>query len=160
MNLDITVDGRTRPLRLEGDGETWTIDGRAASILEVEPGVYSVLLGGRSFEARIERVEEGWAVQVGGRRFVLDVADPRRLERRASTRQRGGRQSVVAPMPGKVVRLLVAEGDGVEAGQGLVVIEAMKMQNEMKALKPGRVASLPVREGATVTAGDVVAVVE
>jgi biotin carboxyl carrier protein len=63
-------------------------------------------------------------------------------------------------MPGKVVRVLVSEGGAVEAGQGIAVIEAMKMQNEMKAPKRGRIAALPVREGATVAAGEVLAVIE
>jgi len=67
---------------------------------------------------------------------------------------------VAAPMPGKIVRLLVAEGDSVAAGQGLLVMEAMKMQNEMKAPKAGRVVSLTAREGATVAAGDVLAAIE
>ncbi|HSB13592.1 MAG TPA: acetyl-CoA carboxylase biotin carboxyl carrier protein subunit, partial [Bryobacteraceae bacterium] len=65
-----------------------------------------------------------------------------------------------APMPGKVVRVLAAEGDLVEAGQGLLVVEAMKMQNEVKAPKAGRVAALAAREGGTVAAGDVLAVIE
>ena len=68
--------------------------------------------------------------------------------------------NIAAPMPGKVVRLLVAEGDAVEAGQGLLVVEAMKMQNEMKAPKPGTVVSLTAREGATVAAGEVLAAIE
>ena len=63
-------------------------------------------------------------------------------------------------MPGKVVRVLVAPGDQVEAGQGLVVVEAMKMQNEMKASLAGRVATVPAREGATVAAGEVLATIE
>ena len=63
-------------------------------------------------------------------------------------------------MPGKVVRVLVAPGDAVEAGQGLIVVEAMKMQNEMKASRAGRVAAVPAKEGATVAAGDVLATIE
>ena len=71
-----------------------------------------------------------------------------------------GRQNVTAPMPGKVVRLLVADGDSVQAGQGIAVVEAMKMQNEMKAPRSGRVAALAVHEGDTVGAGAVLAVIE
>ena len=67
---------------------------------------------------------------------------------------------MTAPMPGKIVRLLVAEGQTVEAGQGLLVVEAMKMQNEMKAPKAGHVVSLTAREGATVAAGEVLAAIE
>jgi biotin carboxyl carrier protein len=63
-------------------------------------------------------------------------------------------------MPGKVVRVLVAQGDLVEAGQGIAVVEAMKMQNELKAPRGGRIASLSTHEGATVAAGEVLAVIE
>ncbi len=160
MNLTLRIDGRPFPLQLERNGEHWAIGDRAASVIEVEPGIYSVLLGGRSFEARIERVQEGWAVHINGRRLLLEVVDPRRLSRTVGGSHREGLQKLTAPMPGKVVRLLVGEGDRVEAGQGLVVVEAMKMQNEMKAPKPGRVVSVPAREGATVTAGEVLAIIE
>jgi biotin carboxyl carrier protein len=160
MNLPVMVDGRAVPLDLERRGERWTAASREASILEAEPGVYSVLLDGRSFEARIERTEQGWAVTIGGRRFEVQVVDPRRLSRRTRGLGQEGRQRLTAPMPGRIVRLLVAQGDAVEAGQGIAVIEAMKMQNELKAPKAGRVAALPAREGATVAAGEVLAEVE
>jgi biotin carboxyl carrier protein len=69
-------------------------------------------------------------------------------------------QDVKAPMPGKVIRLLVREGDEVQAGQGLAVVEAMKMQNELKALRAGRVLRVAVKDGATVGAGDVLVTLE
>lgn len=160
MTLTVMVDGRAVPLRLEQEDGRWMANGRVASVFEAEPGVYSVLLEGRSFEARIERTREAWAVTIGGRRYEIEVADPRRLNRRPGGLDREGRQSVTAPMPGKVVRVLVAEGDAVEAGQGIAVIEAMKMQNELKAPKSGHVAVLSIREGATVSAGEALAVIE
>jgi len=160
MTLTVMVDGRPVPVDLERQGDRWTAAKREASILEAEPGVYSVLLDGRSFEARIERTAEAWAVTIGGRRFEIEVVDPRRLSRRGRGPGQEGRQRVTAPMPGKVVRVLAAEGDAVEAGQGIAVIEAMKMQNEIKAPKAGRVAALSIREGATVAAGEVLAEVE
>ncbi|MGE5647301.1 MAG: biotin/lipoyl-containing protein [Acidobacteriota bacterium] len=148
MNVTVLVDGRAVPLA------------EAASILEVEPGIYSVLAGGRSFEARIERIDDAWAVTIGRRRYVVEVADPRRPVRRARGLPGEGRRPLASPMPGKVVRVLVAEGDRIEAGQGIAVVEAMKMQNEMKAPRAGRVVSLTAREGATVAAGEVLAVIE
>jgi biotin carboxyl carrier protein len=151
MNPTVTVNGRTIPLDLEG---------RSVSVLEVEPGIYSVLLDGRSFEARIERSQEAWAVTIGGRRFEVEIVDPRRRKPHGRGLGREGRQRVTAPMPGKVVRVLVAEGDAVEAGQGIAVIEAMKMQNELKSPKSGRVAALSLKEGATVSPGDVLAIID
>jgi biotin carboxyl carrier protein len=160
MTLTAIVDGREVPLRLERQGKSWMANGRSASVLEVEPGVYSVLLEGRSFEARIERSADAWAVTIAGRRFEIEIADPRRLTRRTRPPGREGRQTVTAPMPGKVIRLLAAQGEHVEAGQGIAIIEAMKMQNEIKAPKSGRLAALPIQEGATVSAGDLLAEIE
>ena len=160
MTLTVMVDGRAVPVDLERRGDGWTAAKRESSILEAEPGVYSVLLDGRSFEARIERTEDAWAVTIGGRRFEIEVVDPRRPNRRGRGPGQEGRQRVTAPMPGRVVRVLVSEGDAVEEGQGIAVIEAMKMQNEIKAPKSGRVAALSVHEGATVGAGEVLGEVE
>jgi biotin carboxyl carrier protein len=160
MNLTVVVDGKPLALELEREGSRWWVNNRTVSALEVEPGIYSVLLGSRSFEARIERTEEAWAVTIGRRRFVIEVADPRRLQRKGRGLHGEGRQRIASPMPGKVVRVLVAQGDSVEAGQGVIVVEAMKMQNELKAPRAGRVVALSAQEGATVAAGDVLAVIE
>ena len=99
----------------------------------------------------------GLVVTIEGYRFEIEVRDPRRWRERRAAAGTAGVQTIAAPMPGKVVRVLVAAGETVEAGQGLVVVEAMKMQNEMKALRAGKVLSLPAREGATVAAGEVLA---
>ena len=143
------VDGTCR-FRAESEEET------TAEIMEVEPGVYSVLSGGRSYEARID----GGRISIGGRSFRAEVVDPRRWSRDRNHSKGEGRQNIVATMPGRVVRVLVATGDQVEAGQGIVVVEAMKMQNEMKALRAGRVAALAAVAGATVNAGEILAAIE
>jgi biotin carboxyl carrier protein len=160
MNLELLLNGQPVKLRLERDGENWRANEKAASVLEVEPGVYSVLIEGRSFQARVESGVDGLVVHLGGRRFLAELQDPRRWSRTSGALRREGREHVRAPMPGKVVRLLAAEGQQVQAGQGLLVIEAMKMQNEIKAPRAGRVVSLSVGEGATVTAGQALAVLE
>jgi len=132
---------------------------RSAQVEVPEPGVYSVLMDGRSYEARVEERPGGLVVVIDGYRFEIEVRDPRRWSRKAGGAGAEGVQSIAAPMPGKVVRVLVAPGDTVEAGQGLVVVEAMKMQNEMKASRAGRVLSVAVKEGATVAAGEVLATI-
>jgi biotin carboxyl carrier protein len=129
-------------------------------IVAVEPGVYSVLMNGRSYEARVEQSDGCLIVLIDGHRFEVEIRDPRRWSRHTTKPGIEGRLHVTAAMPGKIVRLLVAEGDTVAAGQGLLVVEAMKMQNEMKAPKAGCVVSLTAREGATVAAGDVLAAIE
>jgi biotin carboxyl carrier protein len=132
---------------------------RSADVEMPEPCVYSVLMDGRSYDARVENTPAGLVVVIDGYRFEMEVRDPRRWSRRDAARGGEGVQTVAAPMPGKVVRLLVGTGDMVEAGQGLLVVEAMKMQNEMKASRAGRVLAVRVREGATVAAGEVLATI-
>jgi len=133
---------------------------RDANVEIPEAGVYSVLLEGRVYDARVEETPAGLVVVIDGYRFEMEVRDPRRWNRKDAARGSEGVQTVAAPMPGKVVRVLVAPGDTVAAGQGLVVVEAMKMQNEMKASRAGRILSVTVKEGATVAAGEVLATME
>jgi biotin carboxyl carrier protein len=136
-------------------------DEREAQVEAPEPGVYSVLLDGRSYEARVEeRPGGGVVVVIDGYRFEIEVHDPRRWTRKSGGRGDEGIQRVTAPMPGKVVRVLISPGDAVEPGQGLLVVEAMKMQNELKATRPGKVIAVPAKEGATVAAGEVLATIE
>jgi len=132
---------------------------REAAVELVEEGVYSVLLEGRSYDARVERTARATVVVIDGHRFEIQVRDPRRWFRQ-SLRGGQGIETLMAPMPGKVVRVLAAEGQAVEAGQAILVVEAMKMQNELKAARAGRVAAIHAREGATVSAGDPLAIIE
>jgi biotin carboxyl carrier protein len=95
----------------------------------------------------------------GASEFVVSVIDPRRYRKGAGSILAEGRQQVTAPMPGKVIRVLVKPGDTVKAGQGIVVVEAMKMQNEVKSPKAGTIEKLLIVEGQPVNAGDALAVV-
>lgn len=157
MKLDVTVNGRAGRLSLEsGRFEYKGIEGEYSSVSS-GPGIYSVLIGDRSFEATV--LAPG-AIEVNGRIFSVELFDPRELRARAGGAESHGRQSIAAPMPGKVVRLLVAKGDAVEAGQGLIVVEAMKMQNEMKSSKAGKVVEVKTSDGATVAAGEILVVIE
>ena len=148
------------PLLINGAPREIDLDHGAAEIRAAESGVYSVLLDGRSYEARIEPSDGRMVVFIDGHRFEIEIRDPRRWSRGTGGLGAEGRLNVAAPMPGKVVRLLVAPGDTVAAGQGLLVVEAMKMQNELKSPKAGCVAALSAREGATVAAGEVLAIIE
>jgi biotin carboxyl carrier protein len=143
------------------DGHAVEIDSEQLSaVTQVEPGVYSVLLEGASYEIRVVETPEGLAAETRGRRFTVQVRNPRDTGRGSKTSVTSGRQKVTAPMPGKVVSILVKVGDSVNAGQGLVVVEAMKMQNEMKASRPGRVMEVRASAGDTVGAGDTLVVLE
>lgn len=167
MKLEIEIGGKKRTVE-SADAEVptrWMIDGRVAEAdaTAVASSVYSILTGGESLEARVEKVPGPGArllVIVAGREYAVEVRDPRQWRKnRGTALEAEGAQQVIAPMPGKVVRVLVKAGDTVSAGQGLAVVEAMKMQNEVRAPKSGRVERVSAAEGQTVGAGEVIAVV-
>ena len=128
--------------------------------LLIAPGVYSILHEGRSYEVRVTEAEGALRASVNGRDYLAEVRDQRDAPSNPRAGLGEGRQKVIAPMPGKVIRVLVGEGDAVEAGQGLIVVEAMKMQNEMKSPKAGHVAQLTAKAGGAVAAGEVLAIIE
>ena len=150
MKWQIAIDGR--PVEID--------KAQLENAIEVEPGVFSVLVDGRSFEVRLPAGDAAGTASVQGRRYNVEVRDPRNAGRESKSAVGGGRQNIIAPMPGKVVRMLVQPGDTVETGQGLAVVEAMKMQNEMKAPRPARVTEVRVRDGDTVAAGQTLVVLE
>jgi biotin carboxyl carrier protein len=166
MLYDVTIDGRNHRVELTRSSEGgWScrVDGEALELDAVlaEPEVLSLLVGGKALEVRRHRSPAGTQVVIEGVAHNAEVRDPRSLRaRQAAAGAAGGPRPITAPMPGKVLRVLVPEGTEVEQGQGVVVIEAMKMQNELKSPKKGRVAQMLAAEGAAVNGGDVLAVVE
>lgn len=146
----------------EGGRLLWRLDGRLvdADAVKVGEDTYSILLGGHAFEVSVHESQDGLRVHAGGQEFSAVIVDPRAWQgRHGHAVEVEGKLQVLAPMPGKIVRLLVAQGETVQAGQGIVVVEAMKMQNEVRSAKSGRIEKLLVAEGKTVNAGEVVAVV-
>jgi biotin carboxyl carrier protein len=133
-----------------------------AQFAELQPGVFTVILRGKVFACTLEKLPGGATeVIVNGQRIAVVVQDPKRLSHNTSVGgQAGGRAVLTSPMPGKVVRVLRATGDEVAEGQGILVVEAMKMQNEVQSPKTGKIAEIKVTEGQTVNAGEVLAVVE
>ena len=165
MKLDLVIDGTAEGIEILAPAPVCRFQLGGAPVREAnveipEPGVYSVLMEGRSYEARVEEHADCLVVVIDGYRFEIEARDPRRWSRGAYGRGGSGPQTITAPMPGKVVRVLVGPGDAVEAGQGMVVVEAMKMQNEMKAPRAARILSVPAKEGATVAAGEVLVTIE
>jgi len=127
---------------------------------EITRGVYSVLMDGRSYEASISTrpgdapgLAGPYVVAVGPRRYLVELRDPRRWHRREPSIGAVGPQEIVAPIPGKIVKVLVREGQEVGRDQGLLVIEAMKMQNELRAARAGRVERVYMAEGQAVETG-------
>jgi biotin carboxyl carrier protein len=171
MKLNAEIDGEKVALEFgrEGGRVVADVGGRRYELeaRSVGEGEYLLIQEGRVYECRVgaargaQQSRGSLVVAVGAGEYDVTLTDTKHLRgTRAVSGEDGGRAQVVAPMPGKVVRVLVSKGEAVEAGAGLVVVEAMKMQNELKSPKSGTVAELRVEPGATVNAGEVLAVIE
>lgn len=178
MTLDIQIAGRSRRIvllpellaRLQSNAAAapsgplpCSIDGEAVlvDVHLLQPGVLSLLIDGRAYRCILDEGPAGRAVLLESTRLPYSVDDPRSLRaRRGAGADENGPVPIKSPMPGRVARVLAAVGDAVEAQQGILVLEAMKMQNELKAPKSGAVVRIHVAEGDTVTAGQVLAIVE
>jgi len=166
VKYEVLLAGRTRVVEFTEQNGAWKIslDGNAldANAVEVAPNIFSVLLNGDSHQIRIAPRPDGTlTLHTGLAEYHAEVTDPRSWRgRRHGAVEAEGRQQITAPMPGKVVRLLVKQGDRVEAGQGLLVVEAMKMQNEIRSPKSGKIEKLFAKEGQPVNAGEVLLWVE
>ena len=163
MIFDATVDGVTIRVEVRGmDGQyRVTLDGRPRDIDARETGRHflSLLVDGRSREAGIEKTAGGYTVVLEDDVVQVELADASRGTS-APVRRKDGPARITAPMPGRIVRVLVVPGEDVAAGQGLIVVEAMKMENELKAPRAGRVQGVPAREGQPVDTGALLVVLE
>jgi biotin carboxyl carrier protein len=164
MTYDVNIDGKNYRLELSGADGRWEcrLDGRQVEIDAVlaRRDVLSMIIGGKAYEIKRERTATDMHLWVGSVRYAVQLRDPRSLRSRASADDGKGPRKLLAPMPGKIIRVLVKEEAEVAAGQGMIVVEAMKMQNEIKSPKKGVVRKMIAAEGANVNAGDVLAVVE
>ena len=171
MKIDLEIDGRPRKVEIVagGDPGAWRIriDGELvdadASLLR--PGVLSLLIDGKSHRVVLDADLDASAaadpaLHLGTERIAWQAEDPRSFRRRRRHAGSDGPVTLKASMPGRIVRVLVQQGDTVAAHQGVLVVEAMKMQNELKSPKEGRVADLRVAPGDTVTSGQALAVIE
>jgi biotin carboxyl carrier protein len=154
---------------LAGGAAVVEIDGRHydLEVRELARGGYLLINGSHVYKCRVDpkrdpmHLGKTFAVVLRGQNHDVTIIDPKRLRSaQSSGAHHPGAAEIVSPMPGKIVRVLVEAGAQVEAGAGVIVVEAMKMQNEMKAPKAGVVVSVQTEEGATVNAGDVLAVIE
>jgi biotin carboxyl carrier protein len=163
VQLASSSGGKKRVIELEREAAGWrvTLDGQPVAVdaVEIAPNILSILLEGQSFEISVTPSPDGrLKLLTGSQEFTAEVIDPRAWSgRRHGNVEAEGRQQIVAPMPGKVVRLLVKAGDHVDAGQGLLVVEAMKMQNEIRSPKNGTVERVLAKEGQPVNAGEILA---
>ncbi|HEV8254260.1 MAG TPA: biotin/lipoyl-containing protein [Vicinamibacteria bacterium] len=162
MNFEATADGRTLRVEVRAVQGRYqvTLDGRSLEVdfQETPGGFVSLLIGGTSYEAGLVRRPGGYTVVLPD--DVIDVELAAAARGAAPVRKAaGGLTEVRAPMPGRIVKVMASAGDDVTAGQGLVVMEAMKMENELRSPRPGRVKEIHVRERQTVETGALLAVV-
>ncbi len=162
VKYHIVIDGMAATLSASGGHFVYRAEGgecveRDYSAAPVGDGAWSILIGGRSYTGKVLGDGE---VSVNGHVFRVEAFDPRGPRGRRSPGERSGPQVVATSMPGRVVRVLVEPGQEVAEGDAVIVVEAMKMQNEMKAPRAGRVASVKAEAGATVSAGDILVVIE
>ena len=168
MTYDVTIDGKPHRVELTPgpNGLEVRVDGRAITVdaMLAEQDVLSLLVYGKSYDIKREQTPNSPHMHmiVRGISFSAQVRDPRsfRSRRAADAGNAAGPQKLVSPMPGKVVRILAPAGTKVEAGEGVIVVEAMKMQNEIKSPKAGTVQRIVAQEGVAVNAGEVLAIVE
>ena len=165
MVYEVIVGGKPRRLELEQIASGWRcrLDGNEIHVDALIPrrDVLSLLIEGHCYEIKREQTATDLHMWVGSHRYEVELRDPRSLRsRQKAGRDEKGPKKVLAPMPGRVVRVLLEEGSTVESGQGIVVVEAMKMQNEIKSPKKGVVKKILAIPGAAVNPGDVLAIVE
>lgn len=167
MKLEAIVGGKTYQIDREelASGRFRMLlvgeDPVEVDVRRVEEDVWSLIINGQSFEATVQRVNGKCHVSLRGTTWEMELYDPRRRPPPvAEAAAVQGKQVIVSPMPGRVVRVPVAVGDQVESGQGVIVIEAMKMENELTATAPGIVKEIRVGEGMAVEDKQALMVIE
>jgi biotin carboxyl carrier protein len=154
IDLEI-VHANARSIEAKVAGRVYQIERK-----DVAPGVFWFNWNNRSVDVTITTQDNTYIVSLDGQPISVEIEDPRTALRKAAHRGHAGEVQLRAPMPGKVVEVLLQEGAEVHANQGVLVIEAMKMQNEIKSPKNGKVKRLAVQESAAVNAGELLAIVE
>jgi biotin carboxyl carrier protein len=166
LNAEIAENKHEIEIKREGDRVFANIDGREYNVEVSEPerGVYLIKNAGKIYEVSVSKDSTALGVtnaRLDNQTFPVRITDPKRLRGAADADGAvDGPAEIKTAMPGKVVRLLVAAGAEVEKGDGIIVVEAMKMQNELKAPKSGTIKEIRVSEGSTVAAGETLATVE
>ncbi len=157
----LLVDGEPENVRLEDGACEFGGETRVASVSDLGRGDYSVLVGGRQHLVHVRRRGLGrFEALVGGELLRIDRIDPRSLDSTPARARSSPARRVKAPMPGKVLAVRVAEGDEVSRNDPLAIVEAMKMQNELRAPEAGQVAQVQVQPGDSVSAGQTLVVIE
>lgn len=175
MRFIATLDGNEHVIDVDDHGVddgyyTMSLDGHAYDVDAqlMKSNIVSMLIDQKSYDVDLEKqskepLDGRLAVRVRGRVIRFEMLDERRKKMKEAQSSRfdvGGVYTVNSPMPGKVIKILANEGEDVEEGQGVIVIEAMKMENELRTPKKGKVAALKVKEGDAVNPGQLLMTIE
>jgi biotin carboxyl carrier protein len=170
LQYEIEIDGRTRHVVVHREGDRFhvSIDGRPFEVnaVRIDAQVLSLIVGAASFEVTVapDAAPGHLIIRVGTTPVVVELQGlngRRRFGQRGDQADAGtGPQRIAAPMPGKIVRVLVTMGEAVAARQALVVVEAMKMENELRAGRDGTIAEIHAQEGQSVEAGALLVVIQ
>lgn len=154
IELKETENGRA----LIGLGDNHTVD---VDVRQVESDVWSLIIDGESYEATVQPLTDKLRITIRGATWDIDIYDPRVRGVTKTTRATvEGAQTISSPMPGRVVTINVAVGDKIEAGQGVIIVEAMKMENELQAEGAGVVTEIKVKPGQAVEDGQALVVIQ
>jgi len=153
--LEVSVERHNGEFHVEVDGKSYVVDAQ-----KLEGSIYSILTDDRSYEVSVEVERDTYRIRHRAVEQTVTITDPSRRARETRGAETDGPQKISTMMPGKVVRILVAAGDEVEEGQGVVVVEAMKMENEIAAPRAGRVREVVVAPDQTVETGAILVVIE
>jgi biotin carboxyl carrier protein len=162
MIFEASAGGHTFRLEVRAQNGEYTvdIDGRKVRVEAGEAGPFLTLfVDGQTHEAGISRRGSAFDVTLQGELVLVELRDVTRAAAAGAVRAHSGPARVTAPMPGKVTRVLVTRGQAVAAGAGLLVMEAMKMENELSTPRAGEVLELLAREGQAVESGALLVVV-
>jgi biotin carboxyl carrier protein len=166
LNAELNNEKHAVEIKRDGDKVFAEIDGRRyeLEVSEPEPDVYLLTNEGKVYEVRVAHgasLSDPFSVRLGSNEFDIKIIDPKLLRSVGVNQEHGeGLAEIKTAMPGKVVRIIAETGASVQKGDGVIVVEAMKMQNEMKSPKDGVVKEIRVTEGSTVNAGEVLVVIE
>lgn len=166
LNAELNNEKRSVEIKRDGDRVIAVVDGRQyeLEVSEPEPNVYLLKNAGKVYEVRIapgKTSGEPLSARLGSHELDIKIIDPKRLRSVGVDQEHAdGVAEIKTAMPGKVVRIIAEAGTAVKKGDSVIVVEAMKMQNEMKAPKDGVVKEIRVEEGSTVNAGEVLVVIE
>jgi biotin carboxyl carrier protein len=166
MKLTAKLNGRESAVEIKRDDRkvSAVIDGRAVEYdaSEVEPGIFLLKSGENIYEAAVSLKTDGsYLATIRGTEVELELNDPKRLRGGAGSGDDAGETAEIrSAMPGKIVRVIAAAGDAIKKGDGVLVVEAMKMQNELRSPRDGVVKEIAVNENDTVSAGQLLAVIE